>query len=96
MVGVKGNTLTPNPNPNPNPNLNLGQEEEHRPCLLNVEAQVANLLQVVDVEEDGHGREQVLDAALDHRTLVLAGRPHVREEGVVLLARVQSELRLLG
>ena len=54
LVGVKGNTLTPNPNPNSNPNPNLGQEEEHRPCLLHVEAQVANLLQVVDVEEHMH------------------------------------------
>ena len=38
----------------------------------------------------------MLDAALDYSALILARAPHVREEGVVLLVRVERELRLLA
>ena len=57
-------------------------EDEHRVRALHVHLEVANLLEVVDVEEDAQLGDHLAQSLLDDAHLVLAGAPHVREEEV--------------
>jgi len=57
-------------------------EDEHRVRALHVHLEVANLLEVVDVEEDAQLGDHLAQSLLHDAHLVLAGAPHVREEEV--------------
>mmetsp|Transcript_33877 Transcript_33877/g.79311 ORF Transcript_33877/g.79311 Transcript_33877/m.79311 type:complete len:582 (-) Transcript_33877:33-1778(-) len=75
----------------------FGEEDQDALASLDVPLEVADLDQVVDVEEHGHARQEQLQLALDGRDLVLAGAPDVREEEMPLLPAPKRELGdLLG
>ena len=64
---------------------------------LDVLLELANILEVLDIEKDLDARQERLQTALNHRDLVLAGAPHVREEDVVTKARRKLQVwRTIG
>jgi hypothetical protein len=71
----------------------LGDEDHDKAGLLDVILQRADVLQVVDVEEDGHAREQQAELPLDRGALVLPRAPDVREEEVPLVPFGKLKLR---
>ena len=72
------------------------QEDQHRLRRLDVSRQVADLLEVVDVEEDADAGQQQLQLPLDDGHLVLPRRPDVREEEVPRHVAAERELRQLA
>ena len=72
----------------------LGEEDEDALRLLDGDLELRDVLEVVHVEEDVHAGQEQLQLALDGRDLVLAARPDVREEDVVLGAPRERELGL--
>mmetsp|Transcript_8680 Transcript_8680/g.20499 ORF Transcript_8680/g.20499 Transcript_8680/m.20499 type:complete len:440 (+) Transcript_8680:1107-2426(+) len=74
----------------------LGDEDHDHRRLLDVLLEGADVLEVVDVEEDRRTRQQQAELPLDRGALVLAGAPDVREEEVPLVVRGERELRPLA
>ena len=56
------------------------EEEKHEAGRLDVLLELRELDQVVGVKEDVHTVQKVHQLALDLLTLILAARPHVRED----------------
>ena len=71
----------------------LGDEDHDESSLLDVLLQRADVLQVVNIEEDGDAREQQAELPLDGGALVLPRAPDVREEEVPLVPFRKLELR---
>ena len=71
----------------------LGDENHDEAGLLYVLLQRADVLQVVNIEEDGDAREQQAELPLDGGALVLPRAPDVREEEVPLVPLGKLELR---
>merc|ERR1719272_2405336 len=74
----------------------LGDEDHDHRRLLDVLLEGADVLEVVDVEEDGDAGEQQAELPLEGGALVLPCAPDVREEEVPLVVRGERELRPLA
>ena len=72
--------------------------DEHDRCAraVHVDLEVANVLEVVDVEEDLDARHHLLEQLLDRTRLVLTRRPLVTHEDVVLVRLAVDELAVVA